>query len=150
MGLAGFLVLCFAAAALGGWLTAESVDTWYRALEKPVWTPPSWLFGPVWTALYAAMGVAAWRVWRTADARRKPAVSLFVAQLALNVAWSGLFFGLREPGLALIEIVALLALIVWTTWAFERVDRAAAGLMVPYLLWVVYAFTLNAGLWWLN
>src|SRR5947208_3485960 len=104
LGLAGFLALCFAVAAGGAALTAPGVGDWYANLEKPPFNPPNELFGPVWTALFASMAVAAWLVWRKRGwaGARKP-LTLFLVQLALNLAWSGLFFGLRDPGLALLE-----------------------------------------------
>jgi tryptophan-rich sensory protein len=149
--LAAFAAGCFAVAALGGWLTAASVETWYPTLAKPAWTPPSSVFGPVWTALYAMMAVSGWLAWRGSwGRRRRRAMVAFGTQLGLNLAWSGLFFGLQAPGWALVEIVALLAAIGWTIAIFARVDRRAAWLLVPYLLWVAYAATLNAGIWWLN
>jgi len=149
--LGAFLALCFAAAAIGGWLTAGAVETWYPTLEKPPGTPPSWVFGPVWTALYAMMAVSGWLVWqRTSGPHRARAMVPFGVQLALNVGWSGLFFGLQRPRWALIEIVVLLAAIGWTIRAFRGVNKRAAGLLVPYLVWVVYATALNAGFVLLN
>lgn len=144
VGLGAWLALTFAAAALGNWATLSSVDGWYQTLERPSWTPPDWIFAPVWTALYAAMAVAAWLVWRQhgwAAARRS--LTLFVVQLALNVLWSVLFFGLRQPAWALAEIVVLWLLIAATTVAFWRRSRAAGSLLVPYLAWVAFAAALN-------
>jgi tryptophan-rich sensory protein len=149
--LAGFLALCFGVAALGGWWTAEGVGTWYRTLRKPSWNPPNWVFGPVWTALYTMMAVAAWLVWRRRhEARVGPALALFAVQLALNLAWSGLFFAMRRPDLGAIDIAALWAAILATTVAFARVRPVAGALLVPYLLWVSYAGALNVALWRLN
>jgi translocator protein len=151
LALAGFLALCFGVAALGGLATARSVGTWYQTLERPFFAPPDWLFGPVWTVLYAMMAVAAWRVWRLpATTERRWALVLWSAQLALNLAWSFLFFGLQAPGLALVDIVLLLGLIAATTMAFLRLDRPAGLLMLPYLAWVAYASILNAAIWLLN
>ncbi len=123
----------------------------YLPLVKPAWTPPNWVFGPVWTALYLMMAVAAWRVWLAGPWRRtaRP-LGLFAVQLALNVLWSVLFFGLRMPGAALVEIGILWAAILATTLAFFRHCRLAGGLMVPYLLWVSYAVALNFELWRIN
>ena len=127
------------------------VDAWYATIAKPSWNPPNWLFGPVWTTLYVLIGVSAWRVWRTgAFGRDRAALALFLAQWALNFAWSGFFFGLRAPGLALAEIVVLLALIAATIARFARHDRVAAALLVPYIAWVAFATALNLALWWMN
>jgi tryptophan-rich sensory protein len=149
--LLGFLAACFAVAGVGGWFTSMGQPEWYGSLNKPGWTPPSWLFGPVWTALYAAMAVAAWLVWKEAgfpDARA--ALTLFFIQLALNLAWSGIFFALRSPGWALLDIAALWVAILATALLFFRHSTWAGALMVPYLLWVTYAAALNAAVWRLN
>ncbi|MEW4570780.1 TspO/MBR family protein [Tautonia sp. JC769] len=152
LGLVGFLVACFAAAGIGGVLTGQGTGPWYDSLAKPRWTPPSALFGPVWTALYAAMAVAAWLVWRRAgwSAGGRVPLVLFAVQLALNVAWSGLFFGLKRPDLAAFEIAILWVAILATLIAFFRVSRPAGWLMVPYLLWVTFASALNLAIWQLN
>ncbi len=151
VGLVAAIALCFTAAAIGSAATAESVDTWYAGLRKPVWTPPGWVFGPVWTALYLMMAVAAWRVWLAGPWRRTAwPLGLFAVQLVLNVLWSVLFFGLQMPGAALVEIVVLWAAILATTVAFFRHSRPAGGLMIPYLAWVSLAVTLNFELWRLN
>lgn len=146
--LAGFVALCLAVAALGGFATFQSVAEWYPTLNKPSWTPPSWLFGPVWTLLYIMMAVAAWLVWRAGEARA--AMILFGAQLLLNLAWSFLFFGARSPVLGLIDIVALWLAIAATIFAFAMRSRLAAFLMLPYLCWVSFATALNASIWMLN
>lgn len=151
LALLGFIVLCFAAAGIGGYWTSLSQPGWYDRIAKPSWTPPSWLFGPVWTALYLAMAVAAWLVWRHGGwAEQRRPLTLFLVQLALNTAWSGLFFGLRSPGLAMAEIVLLWFAILLTLRAFLRVDRVAGWLFVPYLLWVTFAAALNFAVWRLN
>jgi len=155
LALIGFLGACYAAAALGALWTAGSVSTWYPGLSKPSWTPPNWLFGPVWSALYTMMAVAAWLVWRggIVGAGRPAArlgLALFAAQLLLNLAWSGLFFGLQRPDLGFLDIVALWLSIAATAVAFGRVSLTAAGLMVPYLVWVTYAAALNFAIWRLN
>ena len=121
---------------------------WYQSIAKPSWTPPGWLFGPVWTVLYALMAVAAWRVWRTAPApARSLALGLMLAQLVLNAAWSPLFFGLRSPALAFVDICALWLALVWTMVAFRRVDAPAGWMLVPYLAWVSFALVLNGAIW---
>ncbi len=121
---------------------------WYAGLQKPAGTPPDAVFGPVWTVLYACIGVAGARVWLRAGAGLP--IALWVLQLALNATWSWLFFGLHRPGLALAEICALWLAIGATALAFRPVSRAAAWLLVPYLLWVGYAARLNWGIWQLN
>ena len=148
MVLAGFVLLCFAVAGMGSALTNLSVKTWYPTLRKPSFNPPDWLFGPVWTALYLMMAVAAWLVWTRTGWH--PALTLFFAQLALNVVWSGLFFGMRSPGAALAEIVLLWFAILLTTIGFAAVSSAAAALMLPYLAWVAFAAVLNFSIWRLN
>jgi len=146
-----FLALCLAVSALGAAATATSVGTWYRTLAKPLFNPPDWIFAPVWTALYFMMALAAWRVWRRDGLREaRAALTLFALQLALNLAWSVLFFGMRAIGAALIEIVVLLVAILATTQVFWRRDRVAGMLFVPYAAWVAFAVVLNAALWRLN
>jgi translocator protein len=149
--LACFVALCLGVGAIGGAATSTSVDTWYQTLQKPPFNPPDWIFGPVWTVLYIAMAVAAWRVWRRlgwGDGRQ--ALSLFAVQLVLNLAWSILFFGFRQIGLALVDIVVLFAAIATTALTFWRIDRPAGLLFIPYLAWVGFATLLNATLWHLN
>lgn len=151
IGLAGFLVACFAVAGAAGAITAESVATWYQTLNKPAFTPPDAVFAPVWTVLYAAMAVAGWRAWRKVGfTGGRTALRLFAIQLLLNGAWSFLFFGAHLIGVALVEIVILWLVIAATTVAFWRIDRIAGLLFVPYLLWVGYATALNAGIWLAN
>ena len=149
LALLAFVAVCLGVGALGGAVTATSVGSWYQQLRKPSFNPPDWVFGPVWTALYIAMAVAAWRVWRRQGLQRLP-MTLFVGQLVLNLGWSILFFGMRQIGLALIEVVLLFSTIVGTAFAFARADRAAALLLVPYLIWVALAATLNWVIWRLN
>ncbi len=141
-----FLVLVGAAASFGGMFAPGE---WYESLRKPLLNPPSWVFPPVWTALYLCIAVAGWRFWRQRR-RINSGLVLWGLQLVANAVWSFLFFGLQRPGLALLDILALLALIVATTLAFARVDRIAAALLCPYLLWVAFATYLNSGLWLLN
>ncbi len=148
LGLCGWLLLCFAAASPGAvFMPGE----WFAALKKPAWNPPSWIFGPVWTALYAMMAAAAWLVWQRGGwkEQRKPLL-IFLAQLALNALWTPLFFGLHRPGVAFAEIVLLWLAIVATLVAFRPVNRTAAWLLVPYLAWVSFAAVLNGTLWRLN
>jgi len=148
LGLLGWLVGTFAAAVIGSQFMPGE---WYAALEKPGWTPPSWLFGPVWTVLYLLMGISAWLVWRVAGfAGARLALACYLAQLALNAAWSWLFFGKQNIGAAMIDIVVLWLLILATALLFRRHRRTAALLLVPYLLWVGFAAVLNAALLHLN
>ena len=145
------IVLCFSAAWLGSALTAESVRTWYAGLRKPLLTPPGWVFGPVWSVLYLLMAISAWLVWREAGVSgARPAFALFLAQLALNVLWSGIFFGLHRPGVALAEIIVLEIAIIATAIQFSVFSRAAFWLMVPYIVWVGFAAFLNLRIWQLN
>lgn len=151
LGLAAMVSLTFVAAAIGGAATGSSVAGWYRTLARPSWTPPAWVFGPAWTTLYLCMSVAAWLVWRHRGlARARTALALFVAQLALNAAWSVFFFGMRRPDLALVEIVLLWIAVLSTMIAFFRANRVAGLFFVPYLGWVTFAAALNAAFWWLN
>mgnify|MGYP003819880249 CR=1 FL=1 len=139
------------AASLSGYFTDASVNTWYPLLAKPSWNPPASVFGPVWTVLYAMMTVAAWRVWKVAGwAGAKTALILFFVQLGLNAAWSGLFFRLHRPDLALAEILLLWCIIAMTLVAFRSHDRWAGALLAPYWVWVGYAATLNYAIWRLN
>jgi translocator protein len=143
-GLVAWLVVTFAAAGLGNWATITSVGDWYQQLARPAWTPPDWVFGPVWTALYAMMAVAAWLVWRQAGYLRASwPLGLYIVQVALNTLWSVLFFGLRNPALAAAEIVVLWLVILATLSAFWRRSAAAGWLVVPYAAWVAFAALLN-------
>ena len=151
LALAVFVVVCFAAAGIGGVATSKTVGTWYKSLEKPSWTPPAWLFGPVWTALYLMMAVAAWLVWRRRQAVdvRWPLI-LFTLQLVLNATWSWLFFALKSPGIAFLELVALWCAILCTLVLFWRTTALSGWLMLPYLLWTTFALALNLAIWRLN
>lgn len=150
----GLIYFIFIALTLGCGLAVGLIarpDGWYAALAKPPFNPPNWIFGPVWTTLYVLMGVAAWRVWlHRGDAAARRATALFLVQLTLNVAWSGLFFGLRNPAAAFVEIVALWAAVAATTVAFLRIERTAGTLLLPYLAWITFAAYLNFGIWSLN
>jgi tryptophan-rich sensory protein len=151
LGLGGFLVLCLAISAIGGWITAQSVGTWYQTLQKPVFNPPDWLFAPVWTLLYLMIALAGWRVWRRVGlSGARAGMVAYSAQLALNLAWSFLFFGGRMIGVALAEIMLLLAVICVNAALFWRIDRVAGWLLVPYAAWVAFACVLNLALWRLN
>ena len=141
------LILCFAVAGVGGLATAPSIPNWYAGLAKPSWTPPGWIFGPVWSVLYLSMAVAAWLVWRQAVARAAVPMTLFGIQLVFNAAWSWLFFGLHSPGAASVDIVLLWMAIAATTVVFWRRSTLAGILFVPYLIWVSFAAVLNFAIW---
>lgn len=148
LALIGWVLLCFEAALPGAFM---GPGEWYASLVKPSWNPPGWIFGPVWTALYAMMGVAAWLVWRQGGwGKRRIPLSIFLAQLALNALWTPLFFGMHRPGLAFAEIVLLWVAIAVTLIAFWPAHRVAAWLIAPYLAWVSFAAVLNFTLWRLN
>ena len=150
LGLVGWLVLCFAAAAVGA-VASIQAESFYAQLAQPVWAPPPWVFGPVWTVLYALMGIAAWLVWRSGGFRNnRQALTLFLLQLAFNAAWSWLFFAWHLGVLSLANILVLWILIVATLVSFWRVRPLAGALLIPYLLWVSFASALNYSLWQLN
>ena len=146
--LAVIAVVCFGVAAVGGAVTEPNIS-WLDELDRPSWRPPNWIFGPVWTVLFAAMTVAAWLVWRTGPGETEVlfALGLFALQLLLNAAWSWIFFGRRSPGGALAEIPFLWAAILATILAFHPISPLAAWLLVPYLAWVTFAAVLNAEIW---
>lgn len=148
--LIGFFAVSLAAGGLGSFFTASSVREWYPQLRKPAGTPPSWVFGPVWTTLHVLMAISAWLVWREYGWGARPALLVFFAQLSLNVAWSAIFFGLRLPAIAFAEIVILWLAIAFNALLFCLLKPVAAGLLLPYLLWVTYASYLNFGIWRLN
>ena len=147
------VVTCLVIGYLSSNVTQTSVNTWYPTLNKPFFTPPNWAFPVAWTTLYIFMGVAAGLVWSRieyeADVVRK-GLTYFAIQLALNALWSYLFFGLKNPLLALAEIVLLWLMIYETYIQFKKVDKIAGYLFIPYLIWVTYATALNASIWWLN
>ncbi len=148
LALGAWLAVSFSAVLLGSFFMPGD---WFDSLRKPSWNPPGWIFGPVWTVLYTMMAVAAWLVWRQGGwgKQRKPLL-IFLAQLVLNAAWTPLFFGLHQPGLALIDIALLWFGIIAMIAAFWRVHHAAAALLVPYLAWVSFAAFLNFTIWRLN
>ncbi len=151
LGLVIFIALCLSVSALGGAVTAANVGTWYQSLDKPWFTPPNWLFAPVWTLLYFAIAVAGWRVWRACGfASARAAMAAYAIQLTLNCAWSFIFFGGHMIGLALADIVLLLTATCVNTALFWRIDRAAGWLLTPYAAWVAFATILNFALWSLN
>ena len=143
-----WLVICFGAAAVG---TRFPPGSWYEGLVRPAWTPPNSAFGPVWTVLYVCMAIAAWLVWQQSGFRGAVVpLTLFLVQLALNTAWSWLFFGLHEVGWALVDIVLLSIGITVTMRMFYARHRLAGLLLAPYLAWVLLATVLNWQIWRLN
>jgi tryptophan-rich sensory protein len=155
MALVGFVGLGLLVGAADGTLTAAGARAWYLSLTPPPGTPPTALFGPVWTLLYLLMGTAAWLVWRQvpppgAVFGKRAALRLWGWQLLLNAAWTPAFFGLHSPGFSLLVMLALAGLIGLTIRAFGRIHRPAAALLLPYALWMCYAGYLNAGFFWLN
>jgi tryptophan-rich sensory protein len=154
--LLGFLGLTFTVATLGGAATSMSVGSWYRGLRKPSWNPPSWVFGPVWTTLYILMAVSAWLTRRGSaanlaqDSGGKAALLSWLVQLALNLAWSMIFFGRRSVGGGVATIVALWLAIAATAGLTARVTKPGAALLMPYLAWTTFAGFLNYRIWQLN
>jgi len=148
LGLFGWLALTFAVSFIASRFTPGE---WYSQLAKPSFTPPSWIFGPVWTLLYALMAIAAWTVWKNAGFKgASVALSLFVLQLILNGLWSGLFFGLQRPDLAFYEIIFLWIIILLTLVVFWKHQPLAGVLFIPYIAWVSFAAVLNFYLWRMN
>ncbi len=150
--LAAAIIISQTAGLVGSFFTASSVGNWYAALQKPAFNPPSWLFGPVWVTLYTLMGIAAYLVWQKGLKKRKvkAALALFALQLALNALWSAIFFGMKAPLMAFAEIILLLAAVVATTIKFYLISRTASALMVPYILWTMFAAVLNLQIILLN
>ncbi|WP_433834864.1 TspO/MBR family protein [Flavobacterium anhuiense] len=147
------LVICLTVGYSASLVTRPSIETWYVTLEKPVFNPPNWIFMPVWTVLYILMAVAAALVWdkiKENTEEVKQALLFFIIQLILNSIWSYLFFGLKNPMLALIEIVLLWLMIYETYLKFIKINKTSGYLLIPYLAWVGFATVLNASIWWLN
>jgi translocator protein len=146
------LLLWLSLSFVAGWFGAQfEPGTWYAELRKPEWTPPPFVFGPVWTVLYILMAVAAWLVWRRSGfSGASLALSLYLLQLVLNGIWSFLFFGLNRPGLAALELSVLLLVLMATILTFHAHSRMAALLLIPYLLWAGFALLLNISIWRLN
>ncbi len=144
------IVLALAAGGIGSIYTLPSITTWYASLVQPSWTPPNWVFGPVWTTLYVLMGISAGLVWKSSKPGKKFALGIFFAHLIVNTAWSVVFFGLHDALAALMIIKSLWVLIVILMILFWKYSRTAAYLLIPYLLWVTYATSLNLGIILLN
>jgi benzodiazapine receptor len=149
-GRAGWLLLCLAAAAIGAIASADA-GTFYLGLSRPDWAPPSWLFAPAWTVLYALMGVAAWLVWRANGFRKhRAALVLFLLQLAANALWTWIFFRWHQGAMAFAEILLLWILIAATVASFWRIQRLAGAILFPYLAWVTFAAALTFSTWQRN
>ncbi|MDD5454658.1 MAG: tryptophan-rich sensory protein [Candidatus Ratteibacteria bacterium] len=143
------IVICEFAGIIGSFFTVSSVSSWYASLAKPRLTPPGWIFAPVWTTLYVLMGIAAFLIWNNGLKRRdvKIALSIFIGQLVLNMFWSIIFFGMRSPLWAFIEIIFLWLAIIASIIAFSKISKPAAWLLAPYILWVSFAAYLNYSVW---
>lgn len=145
------IFICFSASLVGALFTNTSVGGWYKTIKKPSFNPPDWIFGPVWTLLFLAMSISLWLVWqKRKEEDIKLGLIIFGVQLILNVTWSALFFGMKSPFYAFIEIVFLLFAIALTIGIFARISRLASLLLVPYFLWVGFATFLNYSIWTLN
>ena len=145
------IVLCQLAGFLGSLFTTSAIPTWYETLDKPFFTPPNWIFSPVWISLFILMGISLFVVWRRQDHPRfKTALIFFFVQLILNIFWSAAFFGLRFFLIGLIDIVLLWVAILLTIQHFLRISKMAGLLLLPYILWVSFAVVLNFSLWILN
>lgn len=148
----GAIILCEAAGILGTFFTGSKIQSWYLTeLIRPSFAPPNWLFGPVWTILYALMGISLFLVWEMKKSKeRSRALSVFFLQLALNALWTPVFFGLEAAGAGFVVILTLWCTIIWNIFVFYRIKKIAAYLLIPYLLWVSFASVLNGAIWILN
>jgi benzodiazapine receptor len=147
------LIICLMVGYSASIVTRPSVETWYPTIIKPSFNPPNWIFMPVWTLLYILMAVAAGLVWdkiKEQNQEVKVALGFFLIQLTLNAIWSYIFFGLKNPMLALIEIALLWLMIYETYLKFTKINKTAGYLLIPYMAWVAFAGILNASIWWLN
>lgn len=150
--LLGFVALCFFVELIGGWWVSGSALEWYSHLKKPSWTPPNFLFGPVWTILYILMAISVWFVWKTPviNQSKAPAYIFFALQLIFNVFWSILFFGEKSIFFALLNLIFIEVLVVGMIWYFYKISKIAALLLIPYFLWLGYALIINISVWYLN
>ena len=145
------LIIPLAVGGISGYFTVSAIPGWYQTIQKPSWNPPNWVFGPVWTTLYVLMGIAMYLIWtQPRTEQRQRALYPNAAQLILNFFWSLIFFNLHAIGWALIEIIILWVVIVQTMFAYDRVYKPAAWLLLPYIVWVTFATILNGTIWWLN
>ncbi len=142
------IMLPFLASIIGGLFTESSASSWYATLIKPPFNPPSWVFGPVWTILYLLMGISLYLVW--AKKYDRTSFMFFGVQLFLNALWSILFFGMKSPFYAFIEIIFLWVAILITTFYFYKINKISAYLLIPYILWVSFAAVLNFSIFILN
>ena len=147
-----FISLCLIFGnGLGGYFTFISVETWYQTLNKPSFNPPDWIFGPVWTTLYILMGISVWLVWkREPSTDRTIGIRIFWVQLFFNILWTYIFFGIQKVGLSFLEIIFLIFLIFSNVIYFLKIDKIAGYLLIPYLIWVLYASVLTYNIWILN
>jgi translocator protein len=136
--------------ALAGYATTQNIPTWYAFLSKPNFTPPNYLFGPVWTSLYIMMGIASYLIWKSNNLLKKRALILYIVQLTLNFSWSFVFFYFHQLGGAMIVIVLMWLFILFTIISFFKINKISAYLLIPYLLWVSYASALNYAVWQMN
>ena len=145
------ILIVFSFGFIGSFFTTSSITNWYAFINKPLFSPPNWIFGPVWTLLYILMGVSAFLIWQKRDnLKTKPALIFYGIQLILNALWSIIFFGMHNPGLALLEIVILWLFILITLIKFYKINKTAGLLFIPYLAWVSFASILNYAIWILN
>lgn len=146
------IVICFAVGFTSGFVTADAIPNWYADLNRPFFNPPNWLFGPAWTLLYTLMGIAAGIIWNKGLDQKivRTALIIFIVQLVLNGLWSLIFFGMKNPFLALVEILLLWGMILLCIIQFGKINKTASWLMVPYILWVTFATALNFCIWQLN
>jgi benzodiazapine receptor len=145
------LIIPLAVGGISGFFTVSAIPGWYQTIQKPSWNPPNWVFGPVWTTLYVLMGIAMYLIWtQPRTEQRQRTLYLNAAQLILNFFWSLIFFNLHAIGWALIEIIILWVVIVQTMFAYDRIYKPAAWLLLPYIVWVTFATILNGTIWWLN
>lgn len=146
------IVICFLAGGIGSVFTVSAIPTWYAYLNKPFFSPPNWIFGPVWTTLYILMGISLYLIWIKGFKTKKvrDAIVLFIIQLILNAIWSPVFFGYKNLLLAFVIIVAMIFYVVKTILAFGKIDKKASYLLYPYLAWISFASILNFSVWFLN
>lgn len=144
------ILLCLVAGLAGSIFTISAIPTWYAALIKPPFSPPNYIFGPVWTTLYILMGISLYIIWSSNAKSKKNAIIIFIVQLVLNAVWSIIFFGLKNPGLAFIELIALWISIFIIILLFRKISKAASYLLYPYIAWVTFAGVLNFSIWMLN
>ena len=144
------ILLANMAGIIGSLFTTPNIPTWYATINRPAFTPPSWIFAPVWTSLFVLMGISLFIVWDNGLKKNKKAVGIFGVQLILNTLWSILFFGMQNPFLGLVEIMFLWLAIFATILAFYKISKTSAYLLIPYILWVSFAAFLNYSIWILN